>query len=348
MWTLRPSLCSPVVLAAVFVSSLCLLADAACRIRLSVDPELSLLTFSGRSYLGVLQAPIAVRPNIVSGYTGGLYLDVNTTGNSTSCPTTQQEWVASIPNFSFSTVPSPYIYQWLQLYPNVLPALIANTASQQFNLSYMGFNVSSVAPVVAGANGTLSTSFFSQILQGTVYTSSVITGQSLDTLVGYTSSMNATAQLSVSSTNSNATQLMLDFPNWNWTFTTYSNNSALASLGMSGIAVLNFQGRLVLKALLGCPEYCGDHGLCAEDEDSAFYCQCECGWAADSTGACNTAVGYCPLYPVNVTQSTPTPPQSPLSNDTNSSCTCDGNSSSAHSPPTQPAEALCAIATNGA
>ncbi len=97
----------------------------------------------------------------------------------------------------------------------------------------------------------------------------------------------------------NVTSITLEIPDLFINLTTMNPNISFPSQPntiYTSISTVIIRGKVLAQASLGCPAYCGDHGLCALGSDGRYGCVCECGWAADTNGSCTRPQGFCSQF----------------------------------------------------
>ncbi|MEW5312284.1 MAG: hypothetical protein WDW38_003929 [Sanguina aurantia] len=273
--------------------------SAACQLRLIVDPASSPMSLTGNNMLEIggtnITSPLAQPlywPNIARGFTGSLY--ASSTAQNSSCPTSAGSWGDAMPALSLSTHNSPYFYfPGVALFPPLQPQL---TVGFLYNLSEVRIRLNATS-MSHNPDGTLAIDWQASIQQAYLYTENFFTGTRLDSLAGGGAnfSTNATLQLNSSSLSGNASSMVLrmSFP-VNVTFSADSTVTS-GSKTYGAHSDLTIAGNISASGEYGCPIYCGDHGRCVV-LNGTLGCECQCGWTANSQGACTKPGGYCPTF----------------------------------------------------
>ncbi len=109
------------------------LANALCRLRLSVDAAASSFIFSGNTFLTApggktpLTAPVApVTPAVASGWEGALFLTSSSTSPCPAANASAEQWMSAFASGAFRLSSEvPFFKQGLRVYPPVVPGRVA-------------------------------------------------------------------------------------------------------------------------------------------------------------------------------------------------------------------------------
>jgi hypothetical protein len=126
----------PLSVAALLVLSATSSVEALCRVRFELQPETSVLSYSGTSKLQQqgsslqpLTSPVSEDKTVAKGVQGAIFLTSNDT--KAVCPKTASGWLAALPSYTL-TSSIPFFDSPLSIWPYMLPG---KTAGFTYNAS---------------------------------------------------------------------------------------------------------------------------------------------------------------------------------------------------------------------
>lgn len=186
-------------------------ADAACRVRLDIDPAASTLVLTSNNALRPRQPPFSDIPspssfarNVSRGFSGSLYAS---NAALAACPAADDAaaWLAAWPAFNLSSEAQPTLYQAISVYPrlNLGRTAVARPGTYDYNVSAIEVRLLATGPAATpaatpgpgGRQLQLEVPLRTLLLSGYLSTSNAITGSRYDSIANLTSNSTVPATL---------------------------------------------------------------------------------------------------------------------------------------------------------
>ncbi|GAX77358.1 hypothetical protein CEUSTIGMA_g4804.t1 [Chlamydomonas eustigma] len=281
------------VLIGLLLCTFAVIVFSQCKFRLDVNETMSTYELSGANILSPVAGgfPISASLEPIPGnfsymFSGAFFAFPP----GTECPTsTQTNWADGLPSWGLNTNASAFSYTPFLINPSQINA---TTAGQPYVLNNYQLELKAISVSVDASTGAASIHGTVYVAHAMLYSNTVITGVRYDDVASNTSGVfDSTGTLTVQSNG----MVYLDLTSFNISLSSVSTLN-LGGTDYNAITNVSFLGSLWLSVDTSCNVYCGDFGRCIRAGDGTPGCQCECGWEADSTGACMIPTGYCPVF----------------------------------------------------